>query len=75
MIIQKIFDKGVSVNVHFQPIPMFSYYKGLGYKISDYPTAYDNYSREISLPVYYDLTEEQIIIVINAVVESVIEIM
>jgi len=73
-IIQKIFDKDVSVNVHFQPIPMFSFYKNLGYNIQDYPVAYDNYSREISLPVYYDLSDEQIQLVINAVVDSINEI-
>ena len=59
------------MNVHFIPLPMFSYYKNAGYKISDYPVAYDNYSREISLPVFYDLTDEQIETVINAVVSSV----
>jgi dTDP-4-amino-4,6-dideoxygalactose transaminase len=70
-IIQKIFNKDVSVNVHFQPLPLLSFYKNLGYRIEDYPAAYDNYSREISLPVFYDLTDEQVEIVVNAVVSSV----
>ncbi len=74
-IIQKIFDQEVSVNVHFKPLPMFSAYKERGFDIKDYPIAYDNYSREISLPVYQDLTEEQvekvIIAVVNAVEESI----
>jgi len=69
-IIQKIFNKDVSVNVHFQPLPLLSFYKNLGYRIEDYPAAYDNYSREISLPVYYDLTDEQVETVVNAVVSS-----
>lgn len=73
-IIQKIFSKGVSVNVHFIPVPMMTFYKNLGYKISDYPLAYNNYSREITLPVYYDLTNEQIDTVISAVIDSVEEI-
>jgi len=73
-IVQKIFDRDVSVNVHFIPIPMMSFYKNLGYKMSDYPVTYDNFSREISLPIYYDLTTEQIDIVTNAVKESVEEI-
>jgi len=72
-IIQKIFDKDVAVNVHFIPIPMMSFYKNMGYKITDYPVTYDNFSREISLPVYYDLTMEQVAIVCNAVKESVEE--
>ena len=70
-IIQNIFDKNVSVNVHFQPLPMFSAYKSRGYNIDDYPVAFDNYSREITLPVYQDLTDEQVEIIIKAIVESV----
>ena len=70
-IIQEIFDHEVSVNVHFIPLPMTSFYKNLGYNINDYPVAFDNYKREISLPVFYDLTDEMVIEVINAVVSSV----
>lgn len=74
-IIKGIFDKEVTVNVHFQPLPLFSFYKSLGYKMDDYPVAYDNYSRVITLPVYYDLTEEQVDIVANAVISSVEEVL
>lgn len=73
-IIQKIFDKDVSVNVHFIPVPMMSFYKGLGYDIKNYPITYDCFSREISLPVYYDLTDEQVQIVIKSVIDSVNEV-
>lgn len=73
-IIQRIFNRGVSVNVHFQPLPLLSFYKALNYKISDYPVAYNNYMCEISLPVYYDLTDDMLIQVINAVKDSVDEV-
>jgi len=73
-IIQNIFDKDVSVNVHFQPLPLLSAYKNRGYKIDNYPIAFDNYSREISLPVYYDLNDEMIETVIKAVKDSVNEV-
>ena len=43
----------------------------MGYNIEDYPQTYLNFSREISLPVYYNLTEDQVEIVINAVIQSV----
>jgi dTDP-4-amino-4,6-dideoxygalactose transaminase len=72
-IIQKIFDKDVAVNVHFIPLPMMSFYKNMGFKMMDYPVTYDNFSREISLPVFYDLTMEQVAIVAKAVSESVAE--
>ncbi len=70
-IMKEIAEREVSVNVHFIPVPMMSFYKKLGYKIKNYPVTYDNYSREISLPVFYDLTDEQIKVVIAAVVSSV----
>jgi len=73
-IIQKIFDKDVSVNVHFIPLPMLSFYKKMGFSITDYPVTYDNFSREITLPVFYDLTDEQLSIVCNAVNVSVTEV-
>lgn len=73
-IIQKIFDKEVSVNVHFQPLPLLSFYKSLGYKIENYPQAFDNYKAEISLPVYYDLSDDNMKTVADAVVKSVTEV-
>ncbi|HTL81869.1 MAG TPA: DegT/DnrJ/EryC1/StrS aminotransferase family protein [Bacteroidia bacterium] len=73
-IIQKIFDKDVSVNVHFIPVPMMSFYKKLGYDIKNYPVTYNNFSREISLPVYYDLSDARVKMVLEAVVTSVHEV-
>jgi dTDP-4-amino-4,6-dideoxygalactose transaminase len=48
-----------------------TFYKNLGYDLKNYPVTYDNFSREISLPVFYNLTDEQIQTVINAVINSV----
>ncbi|MFN4234400.1 MAG: DegT/DnrJ/EryC1/StrS family aminotransferase [Bacteroidia bacterium] len=76
LIIQKIFDQDVSVNVHFIPIPLLSYYRHKGYKIENYPIAYKNFSTEITLPVFYNLSIEQQKQVIEAVenaVESVLK--
>jgi dTDP-4-amino-4,6-dideoxygalactose transaminase len=70
-IMQRIFDADVTVNVHFIPLPMLSYYKQCGYRIEDYPVTSDNYSREISLPVFYDLSEEDTQRVVSAVIDAV----
>jgi len=72
-IIQNIFNKDVSVNVHFLPLPMLSFYKKQGYDIKNYPVAWDNYSTVISLPVYYDMTDEILQQVCTAVKNSVDE--
>jgi dTDP-4-amino-4,6-dideoxygalactose transaminase len=70
-IIAEIFENDVSVNVHFIPLPMLSFYKNQGYDIKEYPGSYDNYSREISLPVFYDLNESEQQRVIDVVSKSI----
>jgi dTDP-4-amino-4,6-dideoxygalactose transaminase len=70
LIIEEITQKGVAVNVHFIPMPMLAVFKNLGYKIQDYPVAYDNYAREISLPIYPQLTDEQIAFICEAVLNA-----
>jgi dTDP-4-amino-4,6-dideoxygalactose transaminase len=57
----------VAVNVHFIPMPMLSFFKDMGYQISDYPQAYKNYANEISLPIYPQLTIEEL----NYIIETV----
>ena len=74
-IMQKMFDKDVSVNVHFIPVPMLSFYKNMGYDMNNYPKELDYYTREISLPVFYNLTDEQQQYVIDSLIESVNAVM
>ena len=75
LIIEEITQKGVAVNVHFIPMPMLTVFKNLGYKIEDYPVAYDNYSREISLPIYPQLTNEEVDYICEAVLNSYKQVM
>ena len=69
-IMQEIFDADVSVNVHFIPVPAMSFYKNMGYAIENYPVTYDNFSREITLPLYYDLSDGNILTVVNALIAA-----
>jgi dTDP-4-amino-4,6-dideoxygalactose transaminase len=66
-IMQEIFDQDVAVNVHFIPLPCLTAYKKRGYDIKDYPETWNKYKNEISLPVYFNLTNEQVQMVIHAV--------
>lgn len=59
-IIDLVSQAGVAVNVHFMPMPMFTLFSDMGYRIEDYPRSFDNYSREISLPIYPSLSDEAI---------------
>lgn len=74
-IIQEIFEQDVSVNVHFQPLPLLTAYNKRGFDIGDYPESYRMYANEISLPVYFDLTDDQVQQVIFAVNQAVKKIL
>ena len=70
-IISRIFNQDVSVNVHFIPVPAMSFYKGLGYEAEIYKVAMKLFRTEITLPVYYDLNNEQVKTVVKAVLNAV----
>lgn len=65
-----IFSNGVSVNVHFIPMPMMTLFKELDYNINDFPVAYDNYSREISLPIYPQLSDQDVDFICSIILKS-----
>ena len=67
MIIEEINKREVAVNVHFVPLPMLKIFKERNYEIINYPVSYDNYSREITLPVYPQLSEEDISTIVDSV--------
>ncbi|MDZ7648830.1 MAG: DegT/DnrJ/EryC1/StrS family aminotransferase [Cytophagales bacterium] len=68
--IELITETGVSVNVHFQPLPLLTVFKERGYKMEDYPVAYDSYAREISLPIYPELDETKIKYIVENVADA-----
>jgi len=69
-IIDAINELGVSVNVHFVPMPMLTVFRERGYDINDYPVSLDNYSRVITLPVYPQLSDEDTQTIITSVKEA-----
>ena len=50
--------KKIFPQVHYIPINMQPYYRGLGYDPCDTPKALEYYRRCISLPIYPDLTDD-----------------
>ena len=75
MIIEEINKREVAVNVHFVPLAMLKIFKERNYEIENYPVSYDNYSREITLPVYPQLSENEIDTILKAVIDSYEEVM
>lgn len=75
MIIEEINKREVAVNVHFVPLAMLKIFKERNYEIENYPVSYDNYSREITLPVYPQLSENETDTILKAVIDSYEEVM
>lgn len=68
---REVFDalqaEGVGVNVHYIPVYSFPYYQKLGYEMGSCPNAEKLYSRIISIPLFYSMTNEDQDKVIEAV--------
>ena len=61
-------DHGIGTNKHY-PIPMHlqECYRDLGYHEGDFPIAEEISATELSLPMYYGMTDEQITYVIETI--------
>ena len=59
-IIIRMAEDGISTNVHYKPLPMFTAYMNLGFHIKDYPNAYAQYANEITLPLHTLLSNEDV---------------
>lgn len=64
--------RNIGASVHFIPLHLHPYYRQVyGYRPEDFPVAYREYQREISLPIYSKMTNEDVRDVIAAVLEIV----
>lgn len=68
--IAEISKQEVAINVHFTPLPMLTLFRENGYKIGDYPQAYQNFAHEISLPCYPQLSDEEATFVAKTVIDA-----
>jgi dTDP-4-amino-4,6-dideoxygalactose transaminase len=69
-LIENLSKKEIATNVHYIPMPELTLFKRMGYKIEDYPQSQDAYSREITLPLYPQLTNQQIEYIVRNLVEE-----
>jgi len=68
--IEELKERNIGTSVHFIPIHLHPYYREkYGYKPEDYPVAYSNFKRIISLPIYPRMSDQDIADVIEAVVD------
>ena len=62
-------EKEIITQVHYIPLPIQPYYKSKGFDIIDYPEANSYYEEAISIPLFYDLTDDQQEYVVKVILE------
>jgi len=70
-VFEELRKKGIGVNVHYIPVHTQQYYKKLGFKEGAFPSSEEYYKNTITLPLYYDFTEEEQDYVIDALKEII----
>ncbi len=72
--VQRLRQRKIGVSVHFIPLHIHPYYRQLsGYRPQDFPVAYEQYLRAVSLPIYSRMTDQDVEDVIDAVTSLVAE--
>ena len=67
----KLKEKGIGTSVHFIPIHKHSYYKKkYNYKDGAYPVANKVFDKSLSLPIYPDLSDEDVEYIIKSVLSA-----
>lgn len=64
-VVEQLRDKGVFAHLHYIPIHCQPYYKNLGFNIGDFPNAERYYEQAITLPLFPELTREQIDLIVD----------
>lgn len=68
--IEELKARNIGTSVHFIPVHVHPYYRDkYGFKPDDFPVAYSNYLRMISLPLHPRLSDDDVNDVIEAVVD------
>jgi len=70
--IEELKARKIGSSVHFIPLHVHPYYRErYGYRPEDYPVAYGQYQRVVSLPIYSKMTDQDVEDVVDAVVDIV----
>ncbi len=69
-IFSKLRESGLGVQVHYIPVYFQPYYQELGYSKGLSPTAEDFYQRELSIPLYQGMKDDDIKHVIKVIFET-----
>jgi dTDP-4-amino-4,6-dideoxygalactose transaminase len=72
--IEELRARGIGASVHFIPVHIHPYYRNkYGYKPEDFPIAYENYQRIVSLPLHSRLSDNDVERIIEAVTQITVK--
>ncbi len=52
-------QRGITLNIHYIPVHLQPYYQDYGFRQGDFPVSEGYYEEAVTLPLYYNLTDEQ----------------
>jgi len=68
----KLLSLGIRLQVHYIPVHLQPYYQtNYNFKSGDFPVAENFYKKEVSLPIFYNLTNDQLSFVIDAIKRNI----
>lgn len=59
VMMQKMRDMGVGSQVHYLPVHLHPFYQAKGFRMGDFPRSESFYTGVLSLPLYFDLSDEE----------------
>lgn len=65
--VQRLSERGIGSGVHWRPLHLHPYYEALGWTAELLPLATEEWIRRLSLPLFPDLTNDQVDRVVHAV--------
>ncbi|RGP41832.1 GDP-perosamine synthase [Altererythrobacter insulae] len=66
-IFEQLRKAGIGVNLHYIPVHLQPYYRELGFAEGDFPVSEDYYDRAISIPLYHSLSDDDQLVVVDAI--------
>lgn len=67
---EKMKSEGIQTSIHYPPIHQFSAYRAISGSQTDLPQTEDVASREVTLPLYPTLKDEEVRVVVQAIKEA-----
>lgn len=71
-LIEALAERGIASNVHYKPLPLLTAYRDMGFAIDDFPNAFAQFEKEITLPLHTSLSNEDIAYILDMFHEAYI---